>query len=368
MNQPPDHDNPRDAHLLAALRHAPDRDALPPRQVSERILAAAHAAVRPRTAAPAPWWQRVAGWLTQPQVAASFGTLVAAVLVGVMWSTREPPLPEPSPPLDRAEQGARVDEGAIVEADKPPPLSDAAEPKASADETAPSAFGQARRKAASPEAVARQNNNPSAPRAEAGAGAVAESRAVAAAVAEAPSAAPSAAPPPATAAPAPMATDAPVGAAAAAAGRSAADADERQLLERRDAAPDAALRSRLIAKEGVVVDPLARWDAALGAGPSAAAHWRLGNKPDALPVAHGAAQVLWWAQLRQATAGRWARRAHAGTPQPPWLSLEVSAAAAAAIDFDSDGVLVCLPNSTGCWHAPITSAQREAWLAEVARW
>jgi hypothetical protein len=50
------------------------------------------------------------------------------------------------------------------------------------------------------------------------------------------------------------------------------------------------------------------------------------------------------------------------------LSLEVSATGALAIDFDRDGVLVCLPDSTGCWHAPIAAAQREAWLAEVARW
>ena len=41
---PEDAEPPRDAHLLAALRHAPDRDAAPSAALSARILERARAA------------------------------------------------------------------------------------------------------------------------------------------------------------------------------------------------------------------------------------------------------------------------------------------------------------------------------------
>ena len=43
----PDRDDPRDAWLSQALRHAPDADATPPAALSESILAKARAAAAP---------------------------------------------------------------------------------------------------------------------------------------------------------------------------------------------------------------------------------------------------------------------------------------------------------------------------------
>ena len=46
-------DEPRDAHLLAALRHAPDHDVAPAAELSARIQAQARQAVDTRRPAPA---------------------------------------------------------------------------------------------------------------------------------------------------------------------------------------------------------------------------------------------------------------------------------------------------------------------------
>ena len=110
---PPGDDDARDAHLVAALRHAPDRDLAPPDALSQRILAQAraHAQGSTRRAEPsrAGVWQRALDALFgRPQLAAAFGTLAVATLVGVMWSTREPAQEPPqarapvAPPADIA--------------------------------------------------------------------------------------------------------------------------------------------------------------------------------------------------------------------------------------------------------------------------
>jgi hypothetical protein len=39
-----------------------------------------------------------------------------------------------------------------------------------------------------------------------------------------------------------------------------------------------------------------------------------------------------------------------------------------SIDLGSDSVQLCLIEQHACWRAPISAAQREAWIAEVARW
>jgi len=86
-------DAERDAWLREALRHAPDSQALPPRGVSEAILAKARAAARTEQARPAraarvarpnplaAFWNRLA----RPPVAAGFATVMVATLVGLMW-------------------------------------------------------------------------------------------------------------------------------------------------------------------------------------------------------------------------------------------------------------------------------------------
>jgi hypothetical protein len=83
--------------LLAALRHAPDRDVVPPMQLTDAILGQARQAVR-RPGARA-WQERVHeffGRLWQPAPMAAFGTLAMATLIGVMWGTQEWPGAAPS--------------------------------------------------------------------------------------------------------------------------------------------------------------------------------------------------------------------------------------------------------------------------------
>ncbi len=378
-------DDPRDAHLLAALRHAPDRDATPPREVSERILAAARAAARSSRAAvlsvhetPEPWWQRLSAWLTQPQVAASFGTLVVALLVGVMWSTREPPVAEFTPPPKLSERVESPRQSAPAD----PLLADAAKAEGSVTATPaaaePAAVSEARPQAAPVARPKQASPKESAVRREADREPGLEPRqraAAAAPPAETAVVASPAAPPPAVAAPAPQVADAALAPPAAAAERRAAGGSGSRGLDlRRDAAParpaSAALGMALTAKanNAAVADPLARWDADLGADTSTRVLWRLGERRDAPPTAHGAAQTQWWAALRRATAGTWSAQSRGPSTRPVWLSFEVSAKPAVSIYWVGDAVHVCPADAAACWSAPTTPTQREAWIAEIARW
>jgi hypothetical protein len=94
-------DSERDAWLREALRHAPDADAAPPRDLSETILAQARAAAR-AGGAPARAARRrnrvlaLWDWLARPPVAAGFASVMAATLVGMMWWGR--PMDETLPP------------------------------------------------------------------------------------------------------------------------------------------------------------------------------------------------------------------------------------------------------------------------------
>lgn len=83
----------RDAQLLAALRHAPDRDATPPPALTDRILAQARAQARARKAmAPSGpgWVQRWFGWMARPMAAAALGSVSIAGVVGMMWHAGPP--------------------------------------------------------------------------------------------------------------------------------------------------------------------------------------------------------------------------------------------------------------------------------------
>jgi hypothetical protein len=93
-------DEPVDAHLRAALRHAPDADAAPPLAVTEAILsqarAASHAHARPNAApadtlwSPLRWLRQ--GWLalSQPALATGLASVMVASVVGLMWWDRVP--------------------------------------------------------------------------------------------------------------------------------------------------------------------------------------------------------------------------------------------------------------------------------------
>ena len=343
MTRHDEHDDPHDAHLLAALRHAPDRDALPPREVSERILAAARAAVRSADETRSPWWQRLGASLAQPPVAAAFGTLAVASLVGVMWSTREPPVPgfTPSAPLaDRAEE-----------------RSVAATPSASMPAEAaakPQASGVA---AAAPQP--RPNGKDAAVRPALRARAEAETAAVpdAAASADAtPTAPPSA--PFSAAAPPPAADAAPPTAVAE---RRSAHESEPQIQARQQSA--AAGRAASAIAPGMAsaarmhaADPLAAVDAALAAGARwQGAGWAGGRL-------HGDAQHAFWVSVKAATQGRW-EAVSPLTPSAPWLAL----AQGGAILWPAGDTLFITVHGQS-WRAPVDAARLADWQAQVARW
>jgi type IV secretory pathway VirB10-like protein len=97
-------DAERDAVLLAALRHAPDAALEPPTAVSTRILAQASAAARGSASGTSRPWRRtsatgLAGWLApRAPWAAALGTIAAATLVGVLWSSRQPEVEDSGAP------------------------------------------------------------------------------------------------------------------------------------------------------------------------------------------------------------------------------------------------------------------------------
>jgi hypothetical protein len=350
MSETRDHDDSRDAHLLAALRHAPDRDALPPREVSERILAAARAAVRP-----APWWTRVGAWLTQPQAAAAFGTLAVASLVGILWSTREPPAVEPA--LPEAMRERSVPSAAAEQPSSPVGLTAGS---AASSEPARDLLAQT---TPPPTPAPKQE---AAPRRSQEAKAHAESRQrdqVVTDKAAAPTAK-AAAPSAEVAAAAPQAADAP------AAEQRSNNTTVSPSLARRDAASSGAAStdaptagaSSLAPRANIAPNPLAQADVSLATGQGS---WSSNGR--ALP--HAAAQTAWWAQFQRETAAAWARVPPASErTSPPWLMLTAGGKGIASIDLAADSVVFCAADQTACWRAPITPAQREAWTAEIARW
>jgi hypothetical protein len=109
----------RDAHLLAALRHAPDADARPSAALTQAILdAARHAAARPG------WRERLLSAWAQPAPWAAFATLALGTVIGVLWMGGDTPPPDATPSL-RAP-------GAAPAASPPAPLADAARSAAQA--------------------------------------------------------------------------------------------------------------------------------------------------------------------------------------------------------------------------------------------
>ena len=88
-----DDDAARDAHLRAALRHAPDAGLAPPPALSAAILREARSAAAPVARPPVGrrLWGAVARlWaaLGRPAVAAGFASVMVASVVGVMWWDR----------------------------------------------------------------------------------------------------------------------------------------------------------------------------------------------------------------------------------------------------------------------------------------
>ena len=323
-----DDDMARDAHLRAALRHAPDRDARPPAELSRRILDAARAAAgsAPKKAArpaAAPWarvrdgFASCTAWLRHPGATAAFASLMLATVIGVMWRDGPPPETEPvhdgAAPAGPSTAPSASTTAADPAADRPPahrdvPAETAAD--AAARDTAATTARRAdnddggRREAAAPRPRA-TGSAPSGP--PAGKAAAQEKRSAAPEAANPPAASPPplpmAAPP---AAPAVTPSDraraaaqnqgpAPLGAAAERSGP-----DERSPVQA--APPD---------------DPLAAPIAALrGSGSGAPA--RLARRAEADSAAPSSAAAVppsalaWFGDAQALTRGRW--RPVAATP------------------------------------------------------
>ena len=342
----PGDDDARDAHLVAALRHAPDRDLAPPDALSQRILAQAraHAQGSTRRAEPsrAGVWQRALDALFgRLQLAAAFGTVAVATLVGVMWSTREPAQEPPqarapvAPPADIATPPAAPDvvpslQGA-TERTNPPRREAAARPAPAAPSVladAPTGRAKsvesraevaAQRSRLGQAAPSRAESTAAVPVQERSADAAAGGNAVGAVV-----------PRPSPAAAAEARRDS-LGAAAPAALKAAAPP----------------------------IDPLARMDALLGAG---APLWQVAGRS----VPHGPVQGAWWAMVSNATRGRWQRDEADGAAVATWLTM--SSGAAPSVVLWIDGPSLRLRLGAEQWKAALPEATLQEWQAAVARW
>lgn len=342
-----------DPHLLAALRHAPDRDAEPPPQVTARVLAAARDAVRP-PAPSTPSWQRFAAWFARPQVGAAFATLAVATLVGVMWSTHEPPVLVPAPTEAAAPSPT---------AHAPPPAPVTATPAAPAP--APAALERRKAQAERRQDVPREAAAPSVADAPTPAAPAQEPAKVAADAAAAPTApAPAEAPTKADA----EAPALPSGAAAAVPPPAAAAAEARARSERaaknelgalasgRASAPAAALS---LAQRARLFDPLQALDSAGMDG----SVWTLAGA--AGERAHGDPQRALWTALGQATAGRW--QPHSSAPSSaPWLVLRQGGQRTTL--RLADGALTITDDQGRTWRAPVSAEQARDWQQSVGSW
>jgi hypothetical protein len=344
----PRDDETRDAHLLAALRHAPDRQAAPPAELSTAILAAARAAVRRDahvTRGRGTWRERMTSWLGRPRApwAAAFGTLALGAILGLMWTTIAPPLPPATPPLADAPIAARAlpSPSASVQAvggskDASDTLAQSQTPAAAARPSTVIAAGS------STKGVETPAQEPP-PRAFAGAAAPSRAASLEKATAElsrrdsadAPSTANAA---PAAAAPAPMVMQ---------------ESDlGRARQERAAAAPLlAAKRVDLMSS----LDGRVRSASGDGVWRGAAASWP-----------HGEAQRRWWASVTQATQGRWQLQTTDRALPAPWLTL--TADSRNVVRFWIEDGALWVREGDGLWRAAVGEAQLREWQETVARW
>ena len=395
----PPNDAPRDAHLLAALRHAPDRDLLPPERLSAAILGEAEAAVRSRRARAADatsGWRAAWSRFWQPAPMAAFGTIAMATLIGVMWGGRD--VPEPAPTL-RPQSAVKEKAPAAAAAPAPAAASGAesamndevsarAAPQRPADKAAAQESKRDARGGAEPESASKKHAAKDSRRAAPlerdsrdaqEAGRVAEPfanpsvpmapdalhRQVPLAVTPPPAPAPAAAPPPAAAAA--------LGETAARKAEARSDALAKSLADNAAHGPQPAQQrgeiAALRAAPALALSPLAAVNAeiegALGSDASRV-RWRLAG--DRL-AAHEAAQREAWSALSRATQGRWqrepARQAGAGDATP--VTLLIDGAVRGSLGFEPQAA-VWRDAAGTLWRAPLAADTARELQAAVARW
>jgi len=350
-------DEKRDAHLLAALRNAPDRQAAPPPELSAAILAAARAAVRrdeQATRERGSWRARASAWFGRPHApwTAAFGTLVLGAILGLMWSAIAPTLPPSEPPMADAPAPSRTPSAPSA------PVQAAAEPKALGDTLAkaatPAAATQPSKATAAAPASKGKEARTHEPPPQAFGGAAADPRAgskeraqaeqqrsdelsrrIGADAAGAANAAPAAA-----AAPAPRAV------------QESDSASGRLRQERAATAPLLAAKRADLASS---LDAQVRAASGEAAWQAAAASWP-----------NGEAQRRWWASVMQATQGRWQLQTGGRALPVPWLTLTAGQRSVAQFWIE-DGAL-WVREDDRVWRAAVGEAQLREWQEAVSRW
>ena len=349
MSHTPDDD--RDAHLLAALRHAPDRDVQPPADVSAAILVRAQAAVQPaRTRSPngRAGWRAAIDQVLRPGPMAAFGTVALATLIGVMWSGQSPP--DATPSL-RAEAGAAAPAAAPASADTVPAAQAPSAQREAAPTAAqtsppvvrppPRAVAEALQKRAAPEVLAAAESKATQPQPQPMAAAAQIAAAPQQDAQREPAAQDAAAKSTADAAPATLALPA---------RRSRAESTAATLGA---AAPDAA---------APLTAPTIELEAAVRSDP-ARVRWQVAGGRMA---AHGPAQRDWWAALARATQGRW-HAAGGGEPAGMQVTLTIDGVPRGSLAFEPNHLLWREPGGL-TWRAPIAADTLREWQAALARW
>lgn len=349
---PPEADA-RDAHLLTALRHAPDRDLVPPLPLSASILDQARRAVGTpaiRAACEGGRWRERWSWLWQPAPMAAFGTLAMATLIGVLWGGRELPDATPERGAGRVATAPTVQAPAAVAADVAAPAGAApvAEPEAAAEKSIERGQAEAPRVRRVPKETLRAAAaTPAAPEARA---AVTTGQ-----LAEAPA---NVAPPAPSRAPPPDAVARRDGLA-----KASADAAPSQAM----AAAPARARSEqaaLGAAAPALSSQLAQGEVEPAmALPSdlARVRWRVAA---GRVVRHDTAQADWWSELVRATHGRWRRVTAADATA---VALLIDGAPWGSLGFEPLGLV--WRDATGlAWRAPASADELRAWQEALGRW
>ena len=344
MSHTPDDD--RDAHLLAALRHAPDRDVKPPADVSAAILGRAQEAVQPPRARGANWpagWRTAIDRLLRPAPMATFGTVATATLIGVMWSGQSPP--DATPSL-RPETMAAAPAAAPASTDTLPSAQRKSAPAAAQTNPPvasprPHAAAEALPKRAAPEVLV-----------------AAESKAAQPQPQPAPPAPRIAAAPRQDAQRGPVAQDAAAKSMADAALAAPAPLTTRSRAE----STAAALGAAAPAAAAPLTAPTIELEAAVRGDP-ARVRWQVTGGRTA---AHGPAQRAWWTALARATQGRWQAASDSG-PAGAQVTLTIDGAARGSLAFEPGAVVWREPGGL-TWSAPMATDTLREWQEALARW
>jgi hypothetical protein len=373
-----DHD--RDAHLMAALRHAPDRDVAPPAAVSRTILQQAQEATRAApTHASVPWWTRMRqafGHWTGPAPAAAFGTLAVAGIVGLMWATQDSP-----PGVVDEPATAAAPRQAVASSDARAQPAAAPLPQSTAPTAAPPTVADTRTQPSARPAAAKSSPRVAAAPVKApieAARADANAQAAEPAIATAPAQAPVPVRPAAPARDEPVAAVAPAAKAApaapAAAPRSAVPSSP-SAQESAAFKPEAALAAdaaaparerRAAAAPSATAMGLARSNASPLAviDRATAAQWLL---PQGRSMAHGAPQQRWLADVQRGV-GAW-QRAEGPDPTASAVQLVVRDGDTPLGTLWLDGTTLWWRDGAGTlWTAQARDEQVRGWMAALKDW